>query len=178
MGQLTGLGLEAIYERAVGFGFKMGKEPYLTAWDRYAEKVYKDSEITEGIEKLAQFLIDNDFKLGLVSASPLLWINWVLDRISFRKSLDVIISIQERPDLHHKPAPDGYLEAIKKLGSNPGKTIILEDSNTGIQSGKAAGAFVIGLKQNLVPGYVQIGADVYAEKVSEVSKFLEERNVM
>ncbi|HSW88764.1 MAG TPA: HAD family hydrolase, partial [Candidatus Saccharimonadales bacterium] len=84
-------------------------------------------------------------------------------------------SLDKRSDLPHKPAPDGYLEAIRMLGSTPQSTIILEDSNAGIASAKAAGAFVIGLRENLVEGQSQNGADIYADNINEVISIIKNK---
>ena len=45
----------------------------------------------------------------------------------------------ERP----KPHPDVYLEAFARLGADPARGVALEDSETGIASAMASGAFVI-----------------------------------
>lgn len=168
IGQTTGLGLDAIYERAVALGYKTDREIYLKQWDESAKKIYDSTSLTKDINKLCEYLVSHDFKLGIVSASPLEWINWVIERLDFKDKLEVIISLDERRDLKHKPAPDGYQEAMKLLGATPETTIILEDSNTGIAAAKAAGAYVIGFSGNLVDGYKQEGADVYAKNVEEV----------
>ena len=83
-----------------------------------------------------------------------------------------MISLEERKDLAHKPSPAGYLEAIKTLGVTPESSIILKDSNAGIASAKASEAYTIGLKQNLVKGYNQEGADIYADTVEDVIKIV------
>jgi len=57
------------------------------------------------------------------------------------------------------------------------KTIILEDSNPGIASAKAAGAFTIGLRQNLIDGYQQVGADAYANTIDEVIALVDRQTV-
>lgn len=57
---------------------------------------------------------------------------------------------------------------MKALEASPESTVILEDSNSGIKSAKASGAYTIGLKQNLVNGYIQEGADAYAETMADV----------
>jgi sugar-phosphatase len=45
-----------------------------------------------------------------------------------------------------KPAPDGYLEAARRLGEPPSACIVVEDSVAGIQAGHAAGArYVMGV---------------------------------
>lgn len=47
----------------------------------------------------------------------------------------------------HKPHPEGYLLAIKKLGLSPEECIIFEDSLTGMQAAHAAGCRVVGFTQ-------------------------------
>jgi len=46
---------------------------------------------------------------------------------------------------HGKPNPMGYLEAARRLGAAPSRSIVLEDAPVGIQAGRAAGAIVIGV---------------------------------
>ncbi|MEV2190284.1 HAD-IA family hydrolase [Streptomyces phaeochromogenes] len=46
---------------------------------------------------------------------------------------------------HGKPAPDGYLAAAGKLGRDPARTVVFEDSAAGATAGAAAGAYVIGV---------------------------------
>ena len=45
---------------------------------------------------------------------------------------------------HGKPAPDLYLAAAAKLGAEPKKCLVIEDSPTGAKAGKAAGMTVLG----------------------------------
>jgi len=45
-----------------------------------------------------------------------------------------------------KPAPDGYLRAAEVLGVDPGECIVVEDTEVGIESGRAAGMQTIGVR--------------------------------
>lgn len=56
---------------------------------------------------------------------------------------------------------------MENLGSQPSMTIILEDSNSGIASAKAFGAFTIAFTQNLVQGYKQIDIDAKAKNMEK-----------
>ena len=59
-----------------------------------------------------------------------------------------------------KPDPDCYLKAAARLGVSPADCIVFEDSRTGIQSGKGAGAFVVGLVTTLPESTVREIADL------------------
>lgn len=43
-----------------------------------------------------------------------------------------------------KPAPDVYLKAMELVGATSARTVVVEDSQTGVRAGVAAGARVIG----------------------------------
>lgn len=168
LGDTIGATISAEYERAVGFGFSMDYEEFLKRYDKEAAYIFSQSIITEGVEQLAERLIALHFKLGIVTSSRGVWVNYLLPRLSFSDKLEQIIALDDRKDLKPKPYPDGYVEALKNLGADPKQSFILEDSNSGIQAGKASGAYVIGFRGNLVEGYTQEGADVYADTMNDV----------
>lgn len=43
-----------------------------------------------------------------------------------------------------KPDPQGYLMAAERLGADPRKCVVVEDSLQGVKAGRAAGAYVVG----------------------------------
>jgi len=57
-----------------------------------------------------------------------------------------------------KPDPEGYLQAARRLGADPGRCLVVEDAEAGVRAGRAAGATVAAL--NGVPADIQI-ADLY-----------------
>lgn len=173
IGDTIGVGVRTVHERAKALGFTMPREQFQSMYDKVAFTVYDRSNVTPGIDILASFLIKNNFRLGLVSSSAMSWIGKVLPRLSFADKIESIISLNDRLDLKPKPNPDGYLETMRNLGSQPNSTIILEDSNSGITAAKASGAFTIAFTQNLVNGYKQIEADSKANSMEEVTGIIE-----
>lgn len=172
IGSLIGVSVNSSYDKAKAFSFRMQREEFQNIFDKTAFRMYDLANITAGIDTLVDFLIRNNFKLGIVSSSATSWINKVLQRLSFADKFESIISLNERLDLKPKPNPDGYIEAMKNLEVQPSSTIILEDSNSGIAAAKASGAFVIAFTQNLVEGYKQIDADSKADNMEEVIKII------
>ncbi len=168
IGSTLGVNMDGIYEKALAAGTGVPKQEFIDKFYELGGDIYSTAPIPEGTEDLADALIAMDYRIGIVSASPLSWITTVTKRLSFEDKIELIISLHERDDLNHKPHPDGYLEAMKALESTHGSTLIIEDSNSGIKSAKASGAYTIGLRQNLVPDYVQEGADAYAETMADV----------
>ncbi len=176
LGSTLGVNMDGIYERAVAVGANISKEQFISKFYNLAGDIYSSAPIPQGVAQLADALITMGYRIGIVSASPLSWITTVTKRLPFEDKIELIISLHERDDLKHKPAPDGYLEAMVALESTPQNTIILEDFNSGIKSAKASGAYTIGLQQNLVSGYVQQGADDYAATMTDVIELVKNKS--
>jgi len=170
---IVGTSLRDTYARARELGATMPYEEFLRRYDEAVHAVYARAHIADRLEPLGNKLIALGFKLGIVSSSPRSWIEKVLPYIPFRERLEAIISITDTPELKGKPDPDGFLEAFKTLDADPKRSFVLEDSNVGIAAGKASGAFTIGYRGNLVEGYQQTGADVYADTMDEVAQIVE-----
>lgn len=173
LGSTLGVNIDAIYERAISLGADISKDKVINAFYKIADEVYETAPIPNGLDELIAIIKKLNYRIGIVSASPLSWVTTVTKRLSFENDIELIVSLSERPDLAHKPEPDGYLEAMKAFEAGPATTIILEDSNSGIQSAKATGALTIGLKQNLAKGYVQTGADIYANTIHDVVELVQ-----
>jgi len=173
LGSTLGVNIDTIYERAVGHGATIPQQNFRDAFFNVAKTVYKEAPLTRNLAALDEYLLANDYNVGIVSASPQAWIDAVVKRLSFKSRFKIILSLHEIQHLRHKPHPDGYVQAIKELSAAPSTTVILEDSNSGIASAKAAGAFTIGFQENLVEGYKQSGADAYAKDVDDVVSLLQ-----
>ena len=61
-----------------------------------------------------------------------------------------------------KPAPDPYLMGMKKAGTEPAETIVVENAPLGVRAGVAAGAFTIAVNTGPLPDetLLQAGADL------------------
>lgn len=172
VGHVPGRGVVKVYEEALSYDAIIDKEIYLQGFEEVAMRVYDKAPLTSGVAELVQRLTARGFKLGLVTQSPQSWIDRVLPRLPFKNELATVVSTRER-SLEPKPSPEGFLIAFSELKANPRSSFILEDSNFGIAAGKAAGAFVIGFRGNLLPGYEQHGADAYADTMDNVINLVE-----
>ncbi len=174
IGDLIGTSIPYLYQKAHALGSLVSQDEIAKAYRETAVDVYATSKITDNLDALVEMLLREGFRIGLVTQSPQTAIDHVLPRISFRDRLEVIISLYERDDLEMKPAPDGYLEAFRVLGADPQRSFVLEDSNPGIASAKAAGAYAIGFRGNMLASYIQKGADAYANTIDDVIKLVDE----
>jgi HAD superfamily hydrolase (TIGR01509 family) len=97
-----------------------------------------------GARELLVTLRERGTPIGLVSNSPLVFVERSLQLAGFDDHFDVVLSAHEVAA--PKPAPDPYLEACRRLGVVPGPAVVaLEDSPTGVAAARAAGLTVIGV---------------------------------
>lgn len=72
-----------------------------------------------------------------------------------------------------KPAPDVYLLAMKSLGVDPKRTVVIEDTPTGTRAGVAAGAVVYGLTTLNTPAtLMEAGASLTFEHMDQLPELL------
>ena len=69
-----------------------------------------------------------------------------------------------------KPAPDGYRLAAERLGSDPARCIVFEDSTAGVRSGLAAGMKVVGIDRNGVVRQDFTGCLLTVRDLSELTR--------
>ncbi|AZZ41336.1 phosphatase [Acidipropionibacterium jensenii] len=58
-----------------------------------------------------------------------------------------------RTDVEHgKPAPDAWLEAARRIGADPRRCLVVEDSQVGVDAARAAGCATLGLRTTTTEG--------------------------
>ena len=106
--------------------------------DRYHEQLPLIDGAVEAVRRLAP-----QFRLGVASSSNRPLIAAVLERAGIADLFDAVVSSEEVAG--GKPAPDVYLEAMRRLGAEPGRVAAIEDSSNGNRAAHAAGMRVIAL---------------------------------
>jgi len=138
-----GTAIKKTFDAFVQKGWKGSYEEFNELHTKMALEIYPKASLSPGLEDLIDTLVKCGFLVGIVSSSPIEWIELLISRLRNRDQLSLVLSVNTHKTLHPKPSPDPYLYAMKKLGVKADKTIILEDSKTGVTAGKASGAKVI-----------------------------------
>jgi HAD superfamily hydrolase (TIGR01509 family) len=90
--------------------------------------------------------------LGLATSSARAETTLILSRLGFDGWFDPVITCDDVA--RAKPAPDCYAMAITRLGVEPGRCVVVEDSLHGIQAALAAGAAVLAVDTSGLPGTI------------------------
>jgi HAD superfamily hydrolase (TIGR01509 family) len=108
---------------------------------RRLERIYRQrlpliDGATEAVERFSASV-----PLGLASSSNREIIDLFLDLSGLGRHFAVTLSSEEVP--RGKPAPDVYLEVLRRMGADPADSVAVEDSENGIRAAKAAGMRVV-----------------------------------
>ena len=118
----------------------------------------------QAVERMA-----GHFRLGLASSSNRPIIELVLELAAVADRFEVTVSSEEVE--RGKPAPDVYLEALRRMAVAPGRAAAVEDSTNGILSASAAGLLVIAVPNPVFPPRVDAleAADVVIDSLAELT---------
>lgn len=121
------------------------KEMYKQAHTKRLEIEEQEGvKLVEGVLELFDFLNNNNIPFMICTGGTTDHGKKVLKQ----HNLDDIELIGREHYTKRKPAPDAFLEGLKRLGLRGDEVLVFEDSYTGIQSGLAAGCQVIGVNTN------------------------------
>lgn len=142
------------------------------------KELYKNGEVDSkpGADEALKYCKENNFIMGLASGSykELLFI-----ALKSKKWEDYFDEILSSDDLKKgKPAPDIYIEILKRLKVKPQDSIVLEDSKDGIKAGVAAKTNVVAVpaKDYPVPEEILDSAKRTIKSLKELAATIESFN--
>jgi HAD superfamily hydrolase (TIGR01509 family) len=124
-----------------------------------------DVEPRPGALALVDALAAAGIPIAVASNSPRAFLDRVLATAGITGRFAITVAGDEVPN--PKPAPDIYLEACRRLGADPARSVGLEDSPTGAAAAKAAGLTVIGVPY--LPGMPIPPADLIAGSLADAA---------
>jgi len=127
--------------------------------NRLYEKNLNKVKLYQNVKSTLQKL--NSYKKGVITNTPKNHTKIILEKFNLNKYFDTFITSD---DVNRgKPNPEIVFKTCKILNVEPEHVIIIGDTKSDIQAGKAAGCKVIGMN---------IKADYTIRKISELTKIL------
>jgi HAD superfamily hydrolase (TIGR01509 family) len=129
-------------------------------------------EAVDGVADVVHGLRDRDAPLCVASSSTHASIEFKLRRTGLWDAFDgAIFSVQDVA--HGKPAPDVFLHAAREMGVAPVTCAVVEDSESGVEAGLAAGMAVFAFAGGVTRAdrLARPGATVFHE-MSQLSSLL------
>jgi HAD superfamily hydrolase (TIGR01509 family) len=127
-----------------------GLEPLDAFWDGYSTRLFEliDAELVTFDDALetVRGLAARGVAVAVASSSP----RARLDRTLARAGLSGVFPVSVAGDEveHGKPAPDMFLAAAARLGVEPGRCAVIEDSAPGVAAALAAGMTTVGVARD------------------------------
>ena len=138
---------------------------------REKSKIFEELSKTEGrtiegVHDFLQMLEKNKIPMAICSGSLMVEIEVMLEESGLRHFFAEIVSAEQVKK--GKPHPEGFLLALQKLNKNchppivAGECIIIEDSQWGLQAGKAAGMHTLAVTNSYEAGQLTIAEKIVA----------------
>jgi len=114
----------------------------ITPVRRALSKALLDKQkVLPGIIDLLEQAKREGMTLAIASSSPRNWVEPLLEKHGLLKYFKVVVTLDDVE--HVKPAPDLFLTALKRTGTDPRNAIAIEDSPNGCIAAKAAGLYCV-----------------------------------
>jgi HAD superfamily hydrolase (TIGR01509 family) len=113
--------------------------------------------LNDGVIDLLISLKNIGFKLAVATSSSPEMVDILLTRCGISTYFDAIVTTAEAGK--SKPAPEVYLLAARKIGVQPEKCIVFEDSPNGISAARSAGMFCFAIQTDGVSDAERSKAD-------------------
>ncbi len=129
------------------------------------EMVY---QLFPGVAELVESLREESIPTAIVTSSNAAKMNHLFNAVPIlRDYIDIVIT--EEDVTKSKPDPEGYLKAAGRLGFEPSRTVVFEDSLAGVEAGRRAGAVVVGVATTNPRSSLEHMADVIVDLASEMT---------
>jgi HAD superfamily hydrolase (TIGR01509 family) len=116
---------------------------------KFRELVRGNIEALPGSIQLLNRAHDAGLKQSIVSSTPRLNIQMIVDSLGIFEYLDAVVG--EEDSKRGKPDPEPFMVAADRLGVAYERCVVIEDAPDGVRAGKAAGMRVIGVATTRSP---------------------------
>jgi HAD superfamily hydrolase (TIGR01509 family) len=111
-----------------------------------------------GISSLIAELVRSDVRCAIASNSPARWVVPAAEAVGVTDYMSAVVTIDDVSC--GKPAPDVYLEAVRRVGAEPARSVAIDDSSPGLTAARAAGLRTIAVPHWLTERHDLSQADV------------------
>lgn len=146
---------------------KKNNDHYFRYENPLSFKKYLYDDVTRALKQLKE----KGLLIAICSMSPYEYIKQCLKECDLEEYVDYCVSGIDVKN--NKPSPDIYLNALKTLNVNSDEAIVIEDAQSGIEAGKAAGMKVIARDASRF-NIDQSKADYILEDFEKLSKIIYE----
>lgn len=132
----------------------------------YEQAFGEGMEIKPGVLELLDECRDLGWRCAVVSSSPVHWVHGHLEKRDALDYFEELVCLGDAP--RAKPAPDLYLEALRRFGLEGPDTVAFEDSYNGSLAAKRAGLWCVAVPNEITRGMDFSHADLVVDSLEKV----------
>jgi HAD superfamily hydrolase (TIGR01509 family) len=140
------------------------------AFEREKRRIFEEilpKEPMQGVRDLLRSLETAGIRRAVASSSSRRWVVPAIERLGLTSFFGAIVTGDDVA--RRKPAPDGYLEAVRRLGAAAARTVAVEDSAPGIRAARAAGMKAVAIPHPLTETHDLSEADLRVSHAGELT---------
>ena len=130
----------------------------------------KPVHLMPGVREMLAFLLENNIEIGLVTGAQLASFQKTLQDHDIARFFKTIVTRESVANA--KPAPDGYLLALRQMGAHAGESVAFEDSRIGVLAARAAGMIVFAIPSSYTVDHDFSAAHVVCRDMHEARSTL------
>ena len=143
----------------------------ITRWSDRKELLFREQaralKALPSAAELVKALHEAGWKQSIGSSAPRANIDLLLEVLDIAQYFDAIVTGDDIKN--GKPDPEVFSTGIERLGAAPLHSVVIEDAVAGVQAGKAAGAFTIGVTSTRTREDLEAaGADLVLDTLSAI----------
>lgn len=124
-------------------------------------------QLFDGVESMLGQLRAKGVGTAIVTSSNRLKMRHLFEQLPGLNDLVYVVITGDDVTLS-KPHPQGYNLAAERLGLEPNRCIVFEDSLAGVEAGRRAGGAVVAIATTNAPERLEKFADVVVDKFSDI----------
>ncbi len=125
-----------------------------------------------GLDALLEYLKAEKINIAVASGSYPEHVDKMLRALNLVHTFPVVAGSDDK--VRRKPFPDIYLHALERMGARAEDSIAIEDSLSGVRAARAAGIFVIAVKNDFTRSHDLSEADLVLQSLFEVRDYIKQ----
>lgn len=138
--------VDDLREMKAFFGWRECEEALFAIRNKHFAEACRGADLAlmPGVESLVRELHARGIPLAVTSSAVRRDIEEILARFRLRELFTLIVDGSEV--VRGKPDPEAYRVTARKLGVEPARCVVFEDSNIGVRAAKAAGIYCVAVR--------------------------------
>ena len=118
-------------------------------WSDVEDLLEAETKLKAGVIEILDYLDDQGLPRAIATSNGMVSVEKYLGRFDLLSRFNAVVANADV--VRHKPHPDPYLEAARRLGVDPAHCLALEDSHPGVRAAHAAGMMTVMVPDILDP---------------------------